>query len=324
MSADLENPVFTDEEAALAYLEAQRWPDGPVCPHCGERERVTRLQGKSHRAGLYQCNNCKGHFSALIGTLFERSHVPLHKWLLAFHLMGSSKKGMSAHQLHRMLGVTYKTAWFMAHRIRAAMVEDDPGGLGGPGKIVEADETYFGNKDEEPAPSPSRRGRPYTKGGKSNPARKRAVVALVERKGKARSFHVEHANAETVTKLLRENASRKSALMTHESNLYPKVGEEYARHGRVNHASGEYVGFDDPTKHTNTIEGYFSIFKRGMKGVYQFCGEKHLHRYLAEFEFRYNNRVALGVNDAARADSLLAGIVGKRLTYQRANSGAAG
>jgi transposase-like protein len=218
-----------------------------------------------------------------------------------------------------MLGLPYQTAWFMAHRLRTAMAgaADDPGGRGGEGKIVEADETYFGNKDEEPAPSPSRRGRPYTRGGKSNPARKRAVVALVERKGKARSFHVEHANAETVTKLLRENASRKSALMTDESNLYPKVGEEYARHGRVNHASGEYVGFDDPTKHTNTIEGYFSIFKRGMKGIYQHCGEQHLHRYLAEFEFRYNTRVALGLNDKERAVVAIAGMRGKRLTYRR-------
>src|SRR3954468_9866948 len=312
---NLTAPIYADENLAREHLEQLLWPHGPICRHCGNADpvRITKLQGKSTRPGVYKCKECRRPFTVTVGTVMERSHIPLNKWLLAMHLMTASKKGMSAHQLHRMLGVTYQTAWFMAHRLRAAMAgaADDPEGLGGEDKIVEADETYFGNKDEEPAPSPSRKGRPYTRGGKSNPARKRAVVALVERGGKARTFHVDHANAETVTKLLRENASRKSALMTDESNLYIKVGEEYARHGRVNHASGEYVGFDDPTKHTNTIEGYFSIFKRGMKDVYQHCGDQHLHRYLAEFEFRYNTRTALGPNDAERTEIALKGIKGK-------------
>src|SRR3954453_989281 len=315
---DLTAPIFTDEETARAHLEAQRWPDGPVCPHCGAIENITKLQGKAHRPGLYRCKGCKKQFTVTVGTVYERSHIPLHKWVLASHLMCASKKGMSAHQLHRMLDLPYKTAWFMAHRIRASMAgaANDPEGLGGPGKIVEADETYFGNR-ENPEPSPQRKGRPFTKGGKSGPAGKRSVVALVERKGKARTFHVDHANAETVTKLLRENASRKSKLMTDESRLYTEVGTEYARHGTVNHSAGEYVGFDDPEKHTNTVEGYFSIFKRGMKSVYQHCGEQHLHRYLAEFEFRYNTRVRLGVGDVERAGMIVAGGFGKRLMYRR-------
>jgi len=318
MASDLENPVFTDEKAARAYLEAQRWPDGPYCPHCGATENITKLQGKSHRPGLYQCNGCRGHFSVTIGTLLERSHIPLHKWLLAFHLLSSSKKGMSGHQFARMLGLSYKSAWFMAHRIRAAMngAADDPGGLGGEGKVVEADETYFG-KQENPEPSPQRKDRPYTKGGRSGPSGKRAIVGLVERGGKARTFHVAHADAETVKTILRTNASRKSKLMTDESKLYTQIGTEYARHGTVNHSAGEYVGFDDAEKHTQAIDGYFGLFKRGMKGIYQHCGEQHMHRYLAEFEFRYNTRIALGMNDAERALVALKGIEGKRLTYRR-------
>src|SRR3954447_3643687 len=320
---DLTDPIYSDAEAARAYIEAQRWPDGPYCPHCGERERVTKLKGKSTRPGLYACAPCRQHFTVTVGTIYERSHIPLYKWVLATHLMAASKKGVSAHQLHRMLNLPYKTAWFMAHRIRAGMdgAADDPEGLGGPGKIVEADETYFGNR-ENPEPSPQRKGRPFTKGGKSGPSGKRPAVALVERKGKARTFHVDHANAETVTKLLRENASRKSKLMTDESRLYTEVGTEYARHGTVNHSAGEYVGFDDPEKHTNTIEGYFSIFKRGMKGIYQHCGEQHLHRYLSEFEFRYNTRIALGMDDWDRAELAIKGAFGKRLTYRRPDQAA--
>jgi transposase-like protein len=316
--SELLDPRFTDEDAAREYLEKQRWPDGPVCPRCGAVDRITKCEGEAYRAGLYNCGHCRRQFTVTVGTVYERSHIPLHKWLIATRLLCSSKKGMSSHQLHRTLGLPYKTAWFMAHRIRAAMAgaADDPGGLGGEGKVVEADETYFGNR-ENAEPSPQRKGRPYTKGGKSGPSGKRPVVALVERKGKARTFHVDNANAETVTKLLRENASRKSKLMTDESKLYTKVGEEYAGHGTVNHSGGEYVGFDDPEKHTNTVEGYFSIFKRGMKGIYQHCGEQHLHRYLAEFEFRYNSRIALGMDDAQRTDLALKGIEGKRLTYRR-------
>src|SRR4051794_18228136 len=320
MSADLENPVFTNEDAAREHLEKMRWPKGAVCPRCGGQDRVVKMEGPSYRAGLYECRKCRRQFTATIGTIFERSHIPLHKWFLAAHLMAAGKKGTSAHQLHRMLGLSYKSAWFMAHRLREAMAgaADDPEGLGGKGKIVEADETYFGNKDE-PEPSPQRGDRPFTKGGKSGPAGKRPVVALVERGGKARSFHVDHANADTVKLILRQNASRKSKLMTDESRLYTEVGAEYARHGTVNHSAGEYVGFDDPEKHTNTVEGYFSIFKRGMKGVYQHCSEQHLHRYLAEFEFRYNTRVRLGVEDVERAAMIVAGGFGKRLMYRRSD-----
>jgi hypothetical protein len=261
---------------------------------------VTRLQGKSHRPGLFQCNNCKGHFSALIGTLFERSHVPLHKWLLAFHLMGSSKKGMNAHQLHRMLGVTYKTAWFMAHRIREAMRDGSlrpP--MGGQGKIVEADETFIGQKGN----APKRRG--Y--------AHKHAVLSLVERGGRVRSFHVEGTRAADLVPIMKANIARETKIVTDEAGQYAHVGKDFVGHEFVRHGAGEYVRGD---VHTNTLEGYYSIFKRGMKGVYQHCAEKHLHRYVAEFDFRYNNRVRLGVNDAQRAGNALRGIVGKRLTFR--------
>jgi transposase-like protein len=316
-TADLENPIFTDETAAREHLERVLWPKGPVCPHCGERERLTKLQGKAHRPGLYRCKGCAKQFTVTVGTLYERSHIPLHKWLLATHLMNASKKGVSAHQLHRMLGLSYKSAWFMAHRIRAGMdgAADDPGGLGGEGETVEADETYFG-KTDQPKVSPQRGDRPYTKGGNSGPANKRAVVSLVRRGGKVRSFHVANATAEAVKIILRTNANRKSKLMTDESRLYVDVGTEYARHGTVKHSVGEYVSFDDPTVHTNTIEGYFSIFKRGMKGIYQHCSEHHLHRYLAEFDFRYNTRTRLGHEDADRALIAVMGIAGKRLTYR--------
>src|SRR5919205_2792204 len=306
---DLADPIYNDDEAARAYIEARRWPDGPYCPRCGECERVTKLKGKSTRPGLYACAACRQHFTVTVGTIYERSHLPLHKWVLASHLMAASKKGISAHQLHRLLGLPYKTAWFMAHRIRAARdgAADDPGGLGGEGKTVEADETYFGNKDVVTK---------RTKRGKPSLSNKRAVVGLVERGGKARTFHVERADGDTVKELLRQNAGRKSRLMTDESRLYTEVGAEYAGHGTVNHTSGEYVGFDDPEKHTQTIDGYFGLFKRGMKGNYQHCGEQHLHRYLAEFEFRYNSRIALGMDDKQRAKLAIAGMRGKRLTYR--------
>jgi hypothetical protein len=242
----------------------------------------------------------------------ERSKIALHKWVMAMHLMGASKKGMSAHQLHRMLGITYQSAWFLAHRIREAMREDGLAPLGGGGKIVEADETYFGQV-ENPTPSPKRKGRPFTKGGKSGPAGKRAVVALVERGGRVRSFHPAIADGDSVNKIVRENIARESRLHTDESRLYVGVGKEFAAHETVTHSHGEYVRGDI---HTNTIEGYFSIFKRGMRGVYQHCAEKHLHRYLAEFDFRYNRRTALGVTDTERAEQVVRGAEGKRLTYR--------
>jgi transposase-like protein len=313
MTADLTNPVFTNEAAAMLALEASRWPDGPFCPHCGSFN-VHRMAGKT-QAGMFLCNDCRDKFTARVGSVMERSHVPVHKWLFAIHLLTSSKKGMSAHQLHRMLGVTYKTAWFMSHRIREAMrVEgSDVPPLGGTDKIVEADETYIGKKDDGAIRvSPQRKGRPYLKTGGG--AHKIPVVSLVERGGSVRTFHVPTANKVAVTKIVRENVASESRLHTDESLLYKGSDEHFTQHETVKHTGREYVRGD---AHTNTVENYFSVFKRGMKGVYQHCKEKHLHRYLAEFDFRYNNRTALGVNDKERAAKALKGIEGKRLTYRR-------
>jgi transposase-like protein len=311
---DLQPPKFINEDAAREALEAIRWPNGPYCPHCGnaDPERIAKVEGtkRSHRPGLYYCNECKGQFTVTVGTVFERSKIPLSKWLLANHLMNASKKGISAHQLHRMLGVTYKTAWFMAHRIREAMKDDAPAGpLGGEGKIVEADETYYGPKD---------RVTKRTRHGKPSHSSKRPVVALVERGGNARMFYVEKANAAELREILVRNVSRKSALHTDESRLYTVTGAEFASHRTVTHSHGEYVRYEDGgTVHTNSAENIFSVFKRGMHGVYQHCGEAHLHRYLAEFTFRHNKRAALGFNDDGRAEASLKGIEGKRLTYRR-------
>lgn len=300
MSADLTNPVFTDEAKAREALEAVRWPDGPVCPHCGSVEKIGKVQGKSHRPGLYYCGACTGHFTVTVGTVFERSKVPLSKWWLAAHLMGSSKKGISAHQLHRMLGVTYKTAWFMAHRLREACRELTPSPLGGDNKVIEADESYIG-------------GRAKNRKGKVPP--KEAVVALVEREGKVRSRHVANVTAKTLRETIVTQASRMSYLMTDEAPAYERVGREFSGHGTVNHSIEEYVrgGF----WHTNTIEGYFSIVKRGINGVYHHVSAAHLKRYLGEFDFRYNERSALGVTDAERTIKMLKGIGGKRLTYRQ-------
>ena len=317
----LDSPIFQDADEARKHLEAQRWPHGPNCPHCGnaQPDRITAMQGKAHRAGLYNCMECREQFTVTVGTVFERSKIPLNKWLLATFLLSSSKKGMSAHQLHRMLGVTYKTAWFMAHRIREAMKEDvkSSGPLGGEGKTVEADETYIGKRETPRKLARGRIAKP-TKSGKSGGAQKRIVIGLVEREGKARMFHVQTATKEIVRDILVRNSDRKSVLYTDESNLYPSTGTEYAKHGTVKHSAKEYARKNgDVTVHTNTIEGVFSVFKRGMVGVYQHCGEAHLHRYLAEFDFRYNRRTALKVTDAERHDQLLAMIEGKRLTYRR-------
>ena len=309
MKADLQNPIFTNPDKAREALEAVRWPDGPVCPHCGnaDQERIALIEGakKSHRPGLRYCVECKGQFTVTVGTVFERSKVPLTKWWLAVHLLGSSKKGMSSHQLHRMLGVTYKTAWFMTHRIREAMRDMKAGPIGGEGKVVEADETYLGNKD---------RITKRTKRGKSGHGSKRSIVALVERGGECRTFHIDRADAETVRDVLVRNVSRKSALHTDESRLHVEVGKEFASHDTVRHSTGEYVR---GLVHTNTVENVFSVFKRGMKGVYQHCGEAHQHRYVTEFEFHYNRRSGLGVSDKARVDAIMEGIEGKRLTYRR-------
>lgn len=330
---NLTNPIFQDADKAREHLEAQRWPDGPVCPHCGctGEDHITAIKNArarpskanpdgALRKGLFQCNGCRKQFTVTVGTVFERSKVPLNKWLLATFLLSSSKKGMSAHQLHRTIGVTYKTAWFMFHRIREAMKEGEgQPPLGGEGKVVEADEMYHGKRDI-PYVSPSRKYRgPVTKSGKSGGAQKRVVVGLVERGGKTRTFHVHVATKKTVREILVKNASRKSRLHTDEARIYTKTGEEFARHQTTNHSAGEYARGD---VNSNTIESVFSVFKRGMVGVYQHCGEAHLQRYLTEFDFRFNRRTKLGVTDAERFDQLLGMIEGKRLTYRRTNSAA--
>jgi hypothetical protein len=251
-----------------------------------------------------------------VGTIFESSHVKMHLWLQAIYLIASSKKGVSSNQLHRTLGVTLKTAWFMSHRIREAMREGGFGPIGGEGKIVEADETYYGPK-EGPAPTVTTSGRPFTKSGKTGPSHKRAILGLVERGGDVRTFHVAQANKENVTALVNENVALESILMTDESRLYKGMDKIYADHHSTKHSAGEYVRYEgNLVIHSNTVENYFSVFKRGMRGIYQHCAGKHLHRYLAEFNFRYNKRVGRGVNDEARASMILDGVVGKRLTYE--------
>ena len=318
MGFDLTAPEFHDVEKAREWLEAARWPSGVFCPHCGgtrpaRMELVPERQkkGQPHRPGLFHCPDCRGQFTVLTGSVMERSHVPLPKWVLAIRLMTASKKGMSAHQLHRTLGVTYKTAWFMAHRIREAMAEQNPAPLGGHGRVIEADEAYHGKK-EIPQPSKNRRGRPYIKKGKA--AEKRPIFALVERGGDARAIAMPVVTAKNIREALVRNADRKSHLQTDESPLYTAVGEEFRSHQTVNHSAKEYARGDVTT---NTVEGFFGIFKRGMTGVYQHCGEQHLQRYLDEFTFRYSNRAKLGVDDHDRALIATRAMNGKRLTYRR-------
>jgi transposase-like protein len=302
----LSAPYFHDEAEAFAYLESVIWPEGPTCPHCGAVDRISHIkpnQAKRVRMGLKKCGHCKGQFTVKVGTVFEHGRMPLNLMLQAVYLMTSSKKGISAHQLHRVLGITYKSAWFLAHRIREAMRSGDLAPFGSGGGAVEVDETYFGSKKGVAKP----------KGGYRH---KMAVLALVDREsGQMRTFAFEKIKGEEVHAVVRANISREARLMTDESSLYKKIGQEFAAHGTTLHASRQYVDYTDRTIHTNTVEGAFSIFKRGMKGVYQHCGEQHLHRYLAEFEFRYNNRIANGVNDTERQSVALKGIMGKRLTY---------
>jgi transposase-like protein len=278
MTVDLTNPIFNDEEAAMAHFERLRWPDGPICPHCGSVDAATELRGKSTRPGLYKCKECQKPFTATIGTVYERSHIPLRKWLLATYLICSSKKGMSAHQLWRMLGFgSYRTAWFMAHRIREGMREAKlPGSMGGEGKFVEADETYVGGRA---------RNRAF-----KEPPPKEAVMALVDREGQVRSFHLRSATvtADTVKPIIAEVLSTESNFRTDESGIYWKIGETFKTHRTVNHAASEYVRGD---AHTNTVEGYFSILKRGIYGVYHHVSQEHLKRYLCEFDFRYTTTV---------------------------------
>jgi transposase-like protein len=304
MICDLTNPIFKDEIAAAAHMEADRWPNGVTCPLCGSADKAKKMGGQT-QAGMFLCGNCRGKFTVRTGTVFERSHIPLHKWLLATHLMASSKKGISAHQLHRMLGITYKSAWFMAHRIREAMAPAASADtMGGEGKVVEVDETYIGTK----------KGRKLR--GKDHPGNiKHTVVALVERGGPVRSFHVkENMNKKVARDILFANVDKTSDVVTDEAPFYPAPAANFAQHSTVNHSADEYVRGDI---HTNTIEGVFSIFKRGMIGTYQHCGEQHLQRYLNEFDFRYSNRAKLGVPDAVRAAKILKGAEGKRLTYRQ-------
>ena len=300
MSA-LSAPHFHNEEAAYAFVEARVWPKGPVCPHNGCVDRIGKMGGKSTRLGTYKCYQCRKPFTVKVGTIFESSHVELRLWLQAIYLIAGSKKGISSSQLHRILGVTLKTAWFMSHRIREAMRNGDLSLMGADGGAVEVDETYIGLK----------KGMTRAKGGTGH---KLGVLSLVERNtGKVRSFTGERFDATLVHPVVRANIAREARLMTDEARMYGKIGKEFAEHGKVLHGLGEYARGDITT---NTVEGFFSIFKRGMRGIYQHCSEKHLHRYLAEFDFRYTNRAACGFDDAARADALLLGVVGKRLTYQ--------
>lgn len=313
MKSVLSAKHFHNEQAAYAFVEKQLWADGRVCPHCGVVDNSGALKGKSTRIGVYKCYSCRKPFTVKVGTIFEASHIKMHIWLQAIFLISSSKKGVSANQLHRVLGITLKSAWFLSHRIREAMRDGSLGPMGS-GGIVEADETYYGPKSG-PLPEFRSDGRPFPKGkGGAKRAHKRAIVSLVERGGKVRSFHVERADKETVAKIVTDNVVKEAVLFTDESRLYTGADGHVALHNTVHHASGEYAR---GIVHTNTIEGYFSIFKRGMKGVYQHCDEKHLHRYLSEFDFRYNSREALGHNDQDRAALLLKGVVGKRLTYER-------
>jgi len=309
----LTDPIFTDAEKAREHLEATRWPQGPICPHCGVVNEATMVGGKAARAGCYQCNACRSQFTVTVGTVFERSKIALNVWLLATYLISSSKKGMSAHQLHRTLGVTYKTAWFMAHRIREAMNPADPAPVGGEGKVVEVDETYVGGKETNKHKN-KRVAKNDHLGGKQ------AVVTLVERDGRARSFHVANVTSKTLRKVIVKGANRASHLMTDGARMYPAVGREFAAHSAVDHSAGEYVreGFH----HSNTVENFFSILKRGVIGTYHHVSEAHLARYLAEFDFRYSNRSGLGVDDTMRTDEALRGIGGKRLTYRRSSEGA--
>lgn len=301
---DLTNPIYHDDDKAREHLEALHWPNGPVCPNCGETERVTRLKGKSTRPGVVMCNACRKPFTVTVGTIFERSKIPLSKWLLGFRLMAGSKKGISAHQLHRSLGMTYKTAWFMAHRIREAMDMPPEGPLGGPDDTVEVDETFVGGKA---------RNRAFRK-----TAPKKPVLALVERDGRARSFHIANVNAKDVRALVVTHIDRASALLTDESMIYTKMGREFSYHGVVNHSAKEYVR--GVFHHTNTAENFFSIFKRGVIGTYHHMSEAHLGRYCAEFDFRYNTR---DLSDAERTDEAINGARGKRLTYRQPHSLAA-
>jgi transposase-like protein len=297
---------FQNEDAAFAFVESRLWPDGPTCPHCGNADpkRIRKMDGKTTRRGLHNCRECRKPFTVRQRTIFESSHLPLHLWLQVIHLMCASKKGVSTNQIQRILSCSMKTAWFLTHRIREAMRDGSLAPMGGEGSTVEIDETYIGRKDGFEV----RRGA----------AHKNAVLTLVERGGAARSFHVERVAKDAIIPIVRDNIGRESKVMTDESIVYSRLGDDFSKHGAVDHHRGEYgyTDRDGDKINTNTVEGFYSVFKRGMIGVYQHCGEQHLHRYLAEFDFRYSNRLKLGLNDTARAERALMGVKGKRLTYE--------
>jgi transposase-like protein len=308
---------FHDEEAAFKKVEALLWPEGPVCPYCGCMGRIYVLKGVRskpskknpegiERFGLKKCGDCRKQFTVRVKTIFESSHIPLHKWLQAIHLLCSSKKGISSHQLHRILEITYEAAWFMSHRVREAMRTGSLATpMGGEGAILEVDETFIGKKDGVVKPKNAR-----------SYHHKQAALSLVERGGEVRSFVIDKADSANIKPIIDANLANESRLMTDQASYYIKLGSEFADHESVDHSKEEWVRGD---AHTNTLEGYFSIFKRGMRGTYQHCSEKHLHRYLAEFDFRYNNRVANGVHDEERAEKALKGVKDKRLTYRSPN-----
>lgn len=297
-----DQPQYRDPEAARAHLEALRWPSGPVCPHCGAVDRITKLKGKSHRPGLYDCGHCRDQFTVTVGTVFERSKVSLDKWLFAAALMAASKKGVSSKQVERMVGVTYKTAWFMTHRLREAMKPESGGIFGGGGGVVEIDETFLGRKPNRD----TRRGW----------AHKEAIFTLVERNGAARSWHVPDVTAETLKEKLLAHVHRDAHLMSDNAGQYRKTKKDFPKHETVNHYKGEYVRGET---HVNTAEGFFSIFKRGIFGIYQHVSTRHLERYTTEFDFRYSYRQRLGYDDNARTNRLLKGISGRRLMYSHAS-----
>ena len=302
---------FHDADAAREYLEKQRWPDGPMCPHCGVEGEAYRLKptgkGKTHvRKGVWKCAGCRREFTVTIGTIFEDSHIPLHKWLLAYHLLCSSKKGMSAHQLHRMLGITYRSAWFMAHRIRYTMSQEPLSSrLGG---IVEVDETYVGGKMRTVSQVTKPGERPQDR--ISGTANKAAVVSVLQRGGRVQSRHVEHVTAKNLKPIINQMVAEDAHLMTDSSTVLKSAGSQ-RRHSQVNHNAYEYARREKGVLiTTNSVEGYFSILKRGINGVYHHVGKQHLHRYLSEFDFRYNARK---VNDGERSLLAAKGADGKRL-----------
>lgn len=294
---------FHNEEAAYDFVESKVWPEGPVCPHCVSKERISKMNGESTRIGMYKCYVCRKPFTMKVGTVFEDSHVPMRYWLQAIYLMCASKKGISANQLHRTLGVTLKTAWFMGHRIREVMRESELVPFGKNGGTVEVDETFIGKEEDTPI--------------KRGYIHKFKVLSLLDRESRnTRSMVVDSVTAAELIPILKDNIAREARIVTDDARYYILLHKYFSDHKAVRHSKGEYVSMKDTSIHTNTIEGYFSIFKRGMKGIYQHCKKQHLHRYLAEFDFRYNNRMTKGVNDVSRADKVLQGIVGRRLTYE--------